>query len=412
MSGFATNQRINKALLMLTKALQPYVERRLREVYGEKWRYNLSLAAGADPRKPLDAYALLKTMLDNWQSVFRDGLKPVIRNHVSFALDGRNASAHAGETIADRDAIGYLLSIQAVAEAIDAKSGASFKPLIDDQTKAMAAALGVSPEVAATKAAEPSAQAAFDLGEGKYVWKPWRDVAPPHADVMAARFQEAEFAADLSTVARGDGVETYVDPREFFRVTYLTGGLRKVLIGAVERLASKGGEPVIGLQTSFGGGKTHTMLALYHLANSASPETLPGLAEIFASAVLKALPKRPKPPVVFVGTALGANQPIGVEGARTVKTLWGLIAVKLGGWKAYEAIKPSDEGRTLDPDRPTPQMSNIAQSILAELDRVRGTKKDYVDPRHRRRGGERLPRGRRKRRARQRAGFADYGLWL
>lgn len=137
-----------------------------------------------------------------------------------------------------------------------------------------------------------------------------------------------------------------MDPREFFRVTYLTGGLRKVLIGAVERLAAKGGEPVIGLQTSFGGGKTHTMLALYHLANFADPETLPGLTEIFASAGVKALPKRPKPPVVFVGTALGANQPIAVDGARTVKTLWGLVAVKLGGWKAYATIKASDEERT------------------------------------------------------------------
>jgi hypothetical protein len=126
--------------------------------------------------------------------------------------------------------------------------------LIDDQTKAMAAALGVSIEAAAKAAALP-AQETLDLGEGKYAWKPWRDVAPPHADVMAARFQEAEFAADLSTVARSEGAETYRDPREFFRITFMTGGLRKVLISAIERLAGKGAEPVIGLQTSFGGGK-------------------------------------------------------------------------------------------------------------------------------------------------------------
>jgi predicted AAA+ superfamily ATPase len=346
MSGFATNQRINQALLMLTKLLQPYVEKRLREVYKEKWRNTLSVAYGTDASKPLDAYGLLKTMVDNWQSVFRDHLKPTVRSHVSLALAARNDTAHAGGTIGDADAISYLTSIKAVAEAIDPKSAATFKALIDDQTKAMAAALGVSTEVAAAKASVPPAQASFDLSEGKYAWKPWRDVAPPHADVMAARFQEAEFAAELSTVARGEGVETYVDPREFFRVTYMTGGLRKVLVGAVERLASKGGEPVIGLQTSFGGGKTHTMLALYHLANSVNPETLPGLAEIFASAGLKALPKRPKAPVVFVGTAFGANQPIAVEGARTVKTLWGLMAVKLGGWKAYETLKASDEART------------------------------------------------------------------
>ena len=345
MSGFATNQRINQALLMLTKILQPYVERRLREVYQEKWRNNLSLAAGADMAKPLDAYALLKTMIDNWQSVFRDGLKPIVRNHVSLALAARNDAAHAGETIADADAVSYLRSIQAVAEAVDAKSSAGFKALFDDQTKAMAAALGVSTEAAIAAATTPSPQPTLDLGEGKYTWKPWRDVAPPHAEVMAARFQEAEFAADLSTVARREGAETYRDPREFFRITYMTGGLRKVMLSAIERLAGKGGDPVIGLQTSFGGGKTHTMLALFHLASAKNPKTLPGLADIFEEAGVAALTMRSNP-VVFVGTAAGANQPITIEGARTVRSLWGLIAVRLGGWKAYETIRASDEART------------------------------------------------------------------
>jgi hypothetical protein len=126
---------------------------------------------------------------------------------------------------------------------------------------------------------------------------------------------------------------------------FKTGGLRKVLASAIERLSGKGGDPVIGLQTSFGGSKTHTMLALYHLANAKSPETLPGLADIFKEAGVATLRMRSKP-VVFVGTAAGANQPIPIEGARTVKSLWGLIAIKLGGWKAYEKVKASDEART------------------------------------------------------------------
>jgi hypothetical protein len=50
--------------------------------------------------------------------------------------------------------------------------------------------------------------------------------------------------------------------------------------------------------------------------------------------------------VVFVGTSAGANQPIAVDGGRTVKSLWGLLAVKLGGWKTYDQIKASDEART------------------------------------------------------------------
>jgi RNA:NAD 2'-phosphotransferase (TPT1/KptA family) len=84
------------------------------------------------------AYALLKTMVENWQTAFREGLKPIVRNHVSLALAARNDMAHASGTIADTDAISYLRSIQAVVEAIDPKSAAGIKALLDDQTKAMA----------------------------------------------------------------------------------------------------------------------------------------------------------------------------------------------------------------------------------------------------------------------------------
>jgi predicted AAA+ superfamily ATPase len=345
MSGLDANGRVDKALRLLTPALQPIIERELRRVYHASWQQNRSLAHGSDPSQPLDAYAALKTMIDNWQPCFKDGLKAKTRTDVSKALDARNAVSHASGEIPAADAISYLTAIKGIADAISAKSVSdAVKTMADDQIKAAASVMGVAPEMV-VKTLTPEAPPQLDLGESKYTWKPWRDVAPPHPDVLNARFVEAEFAADLSTVARGEGAETYRDPREFFRITFMTGGLRKVLVGAVERLAGKGGDPVVGLQTSFGGGKTHTMLALYHLASAKNPETLPGMAEIFAEAKVTTLPIRSKP-VVFVGTASGANQPIPIEGARTVKSLWGLIAVRLGGWKAYETIRESDEKRT------------------------------------------------------------------
>src|SRR5439155_13033314 len=117
------------------------------------------------------------------------------------------------------------------------------KRLIHDQIQAAAKTMGPEPKIAVKNLNDPAAPQ-LDLGDGKYTWKPWRDVAPPHPDVMAARFVEAEFAADLSTVARGEGADTYRDPREFFRITFMTGGLRKVVQGAIERLSGKGGDPV------------------------------------------------------------------------------------------------------------------------------------------------------------------------
>ena len=95
--------------------------------------------------------------------------------------------------------------------------------------------------------------------------KPWRELVTPHKDVASGRYQQAEFAADLWQVHLGEGTDEYRDPVEFFRRTYLTESLKGLLAGAIHRLAGQGGDPVVQLQTNFGGGKTHSMLALYHL---------------------------------------------------------------------------------------------------------------------------------------------------
>ena len=95
--------------------------------------------------------------------------------------------------------------------------------------------------------------------------KPWREIVTPHKDVASGRYQQAEFAADLWQVHLGEGTDEYRDPVEFFRRTYLTESLKGLLVGAIHRLAGRGGDPVVQLQTNFGGGKTHSMLALYHL---------------------------------------------------------------------------------------------------------------------------------------------------
>jgi predicted AAA+ superfamily ATPase len=369
MSDLDANGRVDKALRLLSPALQPIIERELRGVHRANWRQNLSVAYGSDVSQPLDAYGALKTMIDNWQSCFKDKFKQKTRTDVSKALDGRNAVSHTSSEISAADAISYLTAIRGVAEAISAKAVVDgVKPLIDDQIRAAAKAMGVAPDIAVKTLTAPAAPQ-LDLGDDRYTWKPWRDVAPPHPDVMSARFVEAEFAADLSTVVREERADTYGDPREFFRITYITGGLRKVLQSAIQRLAGKGGDPVIGLQTSFGGGKTHTLLALYHLGSAKNPETLPGLTEIFKETDVATLKIRSKP-VVFVGTALGANQPITMEGARTVKSLWGLIAVKLGGWKAYEKIKASDEARTNPGSEALIPMLKEAAPCMILLDEV------------------------------------------
>ena len=102
--------------------------------------------------------------------------------------------------------------------------------------------------------------------------KPWREVVTPHKDVASGRYQQAEFAADLWQVYLGEGTDEYKKPVEFFRRTYLTESLKRLLVGAVQRISGKGGDPVVQLQTNFGGGKTHSMLALYHLFSGTGRE--------------------------------------------------------------------------------------------------------------------------------------------
>src|SRR5258706_5852459 len=95
---------------------------------------------------------------------------------------------------------------------------------------------------------------------------PWREIIVPHPDVLNGTFQQSEFAADLTAVRTGRATPEYGDAKPFYERTYITEGMGKLLIQVAQRLNGKGGEPVIQLQTSFGGGKTHTMLSVYHLA--------------------------------------------------------------------------------------------------------------------------------------------------
>ncbi len=96
--------------------------------------------------------------------------------------------------------------------------------------------------------------------------KSFQYIAVPHEDVVAGKFTMDVFAADLWQVVNGTAPEDYKDPDIFFRKTYVTRGLKNILDIAKKRLEGSIGDSVIQLQTPFGGGKTHTLIALYHKA--------------------------------------------------------------------------------------------------------------------------------------------------
>ena len=174
--------------------------------------------------------------------------------------------------------------------------------------------------------------------------KPWREVAVPHEDVLKGTFQQAEFAADLSRVHDGTASAEYQNPALFFQRTFITEGMRLLLDSVVKRLAGRGGDPVIQLQTAFGGGKTHTMLAVYHLAKGeASASELPGVPAILDAAGVMELPRARV--AVLDGIKSSPNQPVQRDG-QTVRTLWGDLAWQLGGAEGYALVADADASGT------------------------------------------------------------------
>lgn len=171
-------------------------------------------------------------------------------------------------------------------------------------------------------------------------FKPWREVAIPHEDVLKGTFQQAEFAADISRVHDKQAVPEYQDPVLFFQRTFITEGMRLLMDSVIKRLSGNGGDPVIQLQTAFGGGKTHTLLAVYHLSQGLVPaEKLHGVSSILSVAKVSKLPTARI--AVIDGNKLSPNQPQDRSECK-VHTMWGEIAWQLGGAAAYELVKQAD----------------------------------------------------------------------
>ena len=174
--------------------------------------------------------------------------------------------------------------------------------------------------------------------------KPWREIAVPHEDVLKGTFQQAEFAADLSRVHDGTATPEYQNPALFFQRTFITEGMRLLLDSVVKRLSGKGGDPVIQLQTAFGGGKTHTMLAVYHLAKGdALASDLQGIPAILDAAGVAELPRARI--AVLDGIKLSPNQPVMREG-QAIHTLWGDLAWQLGKAEGYALVADADTSGT------------------------------------------------------------------
>jgi len=172
-----------------------------------------------------------------------------------------------------------------------------------------------------------------------YQLRPWTEVVRPHLDVASGDLSMGTYAANLARVAyrAEDSAAVYADPVEFFASTYFTETMRALLIDVFGALSGRPGDRVLQLRTPFGGGKTHTLLALFHLATArAQARDVPELAEVPDPGEVRV--------AVLSGEYLDPQRGREVEGRR-ITTLWGELAFQLGGWAAYDRLLvDGDEG--------------------------------------------------------------------
>jgi hypothetical protein len=337
----SNSQRVGDALQLLSKGLAPFVERELKTAYGDDW---VVAVLEADPNSHPgsaktasldDVQFLLKTMWTMWNAVFRKVLGQDERTLVSELRTARNRWAHQ-EAFSTDDAYRVLDSVQRLLTAVSAEEADE----LDEQKQEL---LRIRYDEYSRRKSKQVTATLFETATAEGL-KPWRDVVRPHRDVAGGRYQQAEFAADLHQVYQGGAASEYQDPAEFFRRTFITAGLRKLLTQAIERLNGSGGDPVIDLQTNFGGGKTHSLLALYHIAGGTQAKELLGVDELLKEAGVDALPQAHR--AVLVGTKIGPGSVHLKDDGTEVQTLWGELAWQLGGAEGYALVADADRTAT------------------------------------------------------------------
>ena len=334
----STRQHVFEGMEILPDALIPFVEKRLESALTGHWQ--VATAERVNGLKPdsngniaWDQAALLNAMDRFWTDAFKAVLGRAERSIVNELVDIRNKLSH-NETFTYDDAERALDSMRRLMQAIGAGAPAEqLGKMRDTILRTKFTELQRNEERRKTSRSEISVDAAGGL-------LPWREVVEPHQDVATGEFLQAEFAADLGKVHAGSAPSEYGDPREFFGRTYLTDGLGALLVGAAKRLSDAGGDPVVELQTNFGGGKTHSMLALYHMAGGTPARDLPGLDQLLSEHGA-AVPQHINRAVV-VGTWRGPQDVSPQEGGREFRTTWGEMAWQLGGADAFDMIAEND----------------------------------------------------------------------
>jgi predicted AAA+ superfamily ATPase len=343
----SNRDRVGRGMDLLAEGLAPFVDAGMSAVAptGRDWAELLAARTanrhGRDWKVSKTDPAVLLQVLAEEHRVFGDQLSRAEQSFATELRDTRNRWAH-GDAFSADDTYRALDTAERLLLAVDAA---------DEAAKVRGLRLEAQRSLleAETRRAVRSSAGVEGLG-----LKPWREVIRPHEDVASGNFTASEFAADLYYVSHGEGSAEYVKPVEFFRRTYLTGGLKELLTRAARRIGGDmNASPVVNLQTNFGGGKTHSMLALWHLLSGTELSEYPqDMQELLAGVNVGEL-GRSASRVALVGNHIPAGKG-SMRAGLHIKTIWGELAWQLGysrggeagARQAYALVADADETRS------------------------------------------------------------------
>ncbi len=347
---------LNKALDIYRDVMRPFIVRSLKRVRGqqvedvicnalndrqaEQFSQNLS-KNGHDAEASIDIGDFPHLISRKWSGIFQQSFRDErgVQSALWLIKEARDKAAHPSPQDIDLEfARTHLFHIADVLGKINAPKQKQAVETIRNQ-------LGQSNPAASAKSrpATPPSRLTSDLA-------PWRTVIRPNPDVARGTFQEAEFAADLQQVHDGRADATqYGNPVSFFNHTYITPGIYTLLVNTLKRLSGNGGDPVIQTKTGFGGGKTHSLIALYHLVNSTDALTNPsgnGQSEQTYNEIRGIIKEAGLDPSIGVqariavldGTYLSPTDAAKTPNGDPLNTLWGVMAYQLGGQDAYDLV--------------------------------------------------------------------------
>ena len=352
--NYPNKTALNRALDIYLDSMRAFVMQCMRRTHGEQVRdsiaaflndrrrkeYGKSLQRGETIAGSIEFSDFPHIVNRGWREVFVDefnGERGVV-NRLWLTVEARNRASHRGIGDIEADYVQTrLYDVAAVLDAIRADTAAFEVRNIRDKLHTQS-----SPQESdkLERTEGPSEFGGGTSARPDHGLNAWRTVARPNSEVTDGSFRASEFAADLQQVHDGRADATlYGQPINFFKRTHVTPGLRALMENVLQRIAGTRGDPVIQTKTGFGGGKTHSLIAIYHLArNTGTAVANEEIQRLVADAGLDPDSVSVAKVAVLDGTYLSPTSPGTTAGGDPLNTLWGEMAYQLGGQAAYEIV--------------------------------------------------------------------------